>query len=691
MSTKVFFIDSADAQYTSEEFSWLQQIFLNEGIFGDSAGTLGLAVSQRGAGANMSVDVATGNALVELTKTARTWKVLFMNNAVVNVPIANNTSGSNRVDAIVVRIDVDTTPNSLKSNIGTIEVVLGSGVSALSDGAITTALGSDGWIRLANVTVTNGDTDITTGQIADTRVAVKTNESMVLAPKTINFTVQASDPSTLVEGMVWYNSTNHTLNFYNNSTVKQLGSSQGLFNPLVATAQSTPNMTLAVTQGIVRFNGVKINYAGGNSGSFTAPVTSGHKRIDLLCIDKTGTLSIVQGTSTAGTPSAPNYPNGMFVICEVYLRNGATSIKNTDDSSNGYIYLDSRGFVVEPSSFMGTGEDGDLVVASGVTNIDLGGLAVVTKNYRKIAITGTGQVTFSNPHANGTIIRLKSQGDVDLTSSTIPNIDASGMGGAGGAGSVQAVTTPNAGGNGNVGAGILDTLTTHGGNGVTGGVIVTANNLYSFSEVTLSRNLLTLICGSGGGGGSGGADGNSQGVSGGDGGRGGGALQINCGGYLNFTSALGVSVAGKNGANGVNKSSTNGASATGAGGGGSGGTCYILYNKLTSASGTINSAGGTGGTGGTSTDTGGGGGGVTILGGAGGGGAGSYAGAGGNGGAQTNDTNGNVGSNAGGARAGGGGGSGGSSAYNSTAVRTGGAGGSAGASENALVVKNNYF
>lgn len=343
------------------------------------------------------------------------------------------------------------------------------------------------------------------------------------------------------------------------------------------------------------------------------------------------------------------------------------------------------------SSFKGTGVDGDLTISSGVTNINLGGLAVVTKQYTQIAITGTGQVTFSNPHANGTIIRLKSQGNVSLTSSTIPNLDASGMGALGGTGSIQATTTPNAGGTGLVGNGILDALTTHGGAGVTGGVIVTANNLYSFSEVALARGLVTLMCGSGGGGGSGGADGNSQGVSGGDGGRGGGALQINCGGALNFTSTLGISVAGKNGANGVNKSSTNGAAATGAGGGGSGGTCFVFYNTLTAGTGTINSAGGAGGTGGQSTDTGGGSGGIVILGGAGGGGGGSYAGAGGNGGAESNNTNGAVGSNAGGARAGGGGGSGGSSAFNSTAVRTGGVGGSAGASENALVTKNEFF
>ncbi len=341
--------------------------------------------------------------------------------------------------------------------------------------------------------------------------------------------------------------------------------------------------------------------------------------------------------------------------------------------------------------FGGTGADGALVITSGTTTVDLGGASYYVLNYTSVSITGTGQLAFSNPASAGTIIVIKSQGDVTLTSSTIPNIDASGMGGAGGTGSAQAVTTPVTAGSGTTGIGIIDTLGTHGGQALTGGTIVTANNLYSFSQATMSRGLITLIAGSGGGGGGGGADGNSQGISGGDGGRGGGALQINCGGALNFTSALGISVAGKNGSNGTNKSFTNGAAGTGGGGGGSGGTCFLFYNSLTAITGTINSAGGTGGTGGNATDTGGGGGGVTLLGGKGGGGAGSYAGAGGNGGAETNDTVGTAGSAAGGARAGSGGGSAGSTTYNSTTTKNGAAGGTAGASEDSLKLINYFF
>lgn len=83
--------------------------------------------------------------------------------------------------------------------------------------------------------------------------------------------------------------------------------------------------------------------------------------------------------------------------------------------------------------FGGTGADGALTITSGTTNIDLAGSQIVVKNYTSISITGTGKLTFTNPHANGTVIIFKSQGNVTLTSSATPNIDLRLLGASGGA------------------------------------------------------------------------------------------------------------------------------------------------------------------------------------------------------------------------------------------------------------------
>lgn len=181
---KTYYINSTQALYDDAEFAWLQSLLLEEGVLADKNGTMGLSVTEKSGGADMSVDVGAGKALVEITKNGDTFKVVVENDASVNVPIAANSSGSNRIDAIVVRVDVDTEPNTLKSNVGTIERVAGTGVSALSDGAITSALGSDGWVRIADITVANAASSIVTADISDQRVKVSTNSAINLAGAT---------------------------------------------------------------------------------------------------------------------------------------------------------------------------------------------------------------------------------------------------------------------------------------------------------------------------------------------------------------------------------------------------------------------------------------------------------------------------------------------------------------------------
>src|SRR5579872_1519546 len=106
--------------------------------------------------------------------------------------------------------------------------------------------------------------------------------------------------------------------------------------------QSTPGMTLYVEAGAYFIGGTKVIYAGGNSPSFTAP--SSNPRIDLLVIDSSGTLSIVQGTENA-SPVAPTYPKDKIVLCEIYNRVSETSIKDSDDTVNGYVYNHVRPFL----------------------------------------------------------------------------------------------------------------------------------------------------------------------------------------------------------------------------------------------------------------------------------------------------------------------------------------------------------
>ena len=112
--------------------------------------------------------------------------------------------------------------------------------------------------------------------------------------------------------------------------------------PFGVVQQPVPNLTVNVASGSVIINGQVVTFSGGNSPSFTVPTTN--PRIDLLCLNSSGNLEIVQGTESAN-PTAPTYPTDKFVICEVYNRPTQTCIKESSDGVNGYIYKDVRGFV----------------------------------------------------------------------------------------------------------------------------------------------------------------------------------------------------------------------------------------------------------------------------------------------------------------------------------------------------------
>ncbi len=475
---------------------------------------------------------------------------------------------------------------------------------------------------------------------------------------------------------------------------------------LLTHQQSTPNLTFYVEAGVAYVGATRVIFAGGNTPAFTAPIAN--PRIDLVTIDNTGTIAIVQGTENA-SPVAPAYPAGKLVLCEVYNVVGETALYDAEQTGEGYIYNDVRpilgGAYIASSAqvaagaidgsnlsglgdissgagtipkanlpqlaspkFGGSGVDGVLDVTSGTTTINLGAADIVIKNYISINVASGATLNFSNPAPNGTIIILKSQGDVTIAGT----IDASGMGAAAGSGG----TAPNNGTSGNNGIAIEDTAVHYGvygwgeddTNAAVGGLAVgPSSSVYTLTAWSVSRKAIVLAPGSGGGG-AGGAQNAGTAGNGGAGGNGGGALYMECAGSLNFTGT--VSVAGQNGADGTNGG--------GGGGGGSTGMAVILYNSLTANTGTINSAGGNGGRGNQTTANAGGGGGA---------GAGSFYGAGGTGGKGGNNSNhSTAGGNGGGNGAGAGGGGG-----DSSAIGSGSLGGTGGSSSGGLVAPNTEF
>lgn len=135
----------------------------------------GLNVSQRGAGANMSVDVAIGDAIIQ--RSDGTYGHPAWNDAVYNQTIATADGSNPRRDIIVMYIDYGETPSTGVANntngVVKIKSVAGTAAGSPTDpsgATIQSSVGSGNpWIKLARVRVAAGATSISNSVIDDLR------------------------------------------------------------------------------------------------------------------------------------------------------------------------------------------------------------------------------------------------------------------------------------------------------------------------------------------------------------------------------------------------------------------------------------------------------------------------------------------------------------------------------------------
>jgi hypothetical protein len=125
-----------------------------------------LAVAQRGAGANMSVDVAAGLVVVPGTDIAGQGKYMGRLKNTVNVPIAAAPgAGLTRIDLIHAHIADATVIGGALNCLSVETPVVGTAVS--SNPAVPATPASS--VPLAQITVAAGTASITTAMIADVR------------------------------------------------------------------------------------------------------------------------------------------------------------------------------------------------------------------------------------------------------------------------------------------------------------------------------------------------------------------------------------------------------------------------------------------------------------------------------------------------------------------------------------------
>lgn len=143
----------------------VEAVFTTEGVTG---GANALKVSQRGAGANFSVDIAAGFAVITGDDATDQGRYICQNTSTANiaVPTTLPVSGT-RIHRVIARVKDKLHEASWSTYEWTLEVLedTGSGTPALPDSAITLAL----------ITVGTATPSITDGIITDQRTTAQTS------------------------------------------------------------------------------------------------------------------------------------------------------------------------------------------------------------------------------------------------------------------------------------------------------------------------------------------------------------------------------------------------------------------------------------------------------------------------------------------------------------------------------------
>lgn len=136
----------------------------------------GWKVTQRGAGANMSVDIAAGDGLLVLPSGA--YGFWGWTTATENIAVTPANPTNPRIDVVIAKINTSTTTTVTANSPNALEFQVMAGTPsgapvAMSDSAIQSSIGSGvAWVKLGTVTVDAAVGSIVTAKITDVRPAI---------------------------------------------------------------------------------------------------------------------------------------------------------------------------------------------------------------------------------------------------------------------------------------------------------------------------------------------------------------------------------------------------------------------------------------------------------------------------------------------------------------------------------------
>jgi hypothetical protein len=218
----ILFARSTNRVYTDEELNQVAGILFSDGVFNTKSATRedwktgGDFLIEPAGG--MSISAKAGVASVIATLGSISQRIVINEETPLAANVSSNVTIAVRADAVVLKIDQSVLTNDELNpegdNAVSLIVVSGSSATPLTDGEITTALGEDPFVRLADIYVPIGTSEILPSYITDRRELPEMTRAVKIKSDTISFYSLTEDPADPSQGDVWYNTTDGVLKMY---------------------------------------------------------------------------------------------------------------------------------------------------------------------------------------------------------------------------------------------------------------------------------------------------------------------------------------------------------------------------------------------------------------------------------------------------------------------------------------------
>lgn len=384
---------------SSEEVNGLATDLVSEGVVGTITNTSGVSPATGSFAVNATatpdanINISTGVAYVTGTPTSQNSQTLRVKCSTTGtLAISANSSGSTKYDWIYIKLDATKMANPAVGADDVATIVASRSTSASADDGTPPTYG----YPIAVVTVSNGFSTITNGNIRDIRTATSAATPNVSQ----NFSETSFD--FVASGCVW--------------------SGDSYASTLAA----------SMTAGVVYIGGARVTVLAVTARTFTA------SKDTYIDVDSAGTLTYTEVTNNAASPAltASNIRLGIVVSGGSSIA-AATSINQGQEnrvvptSTNSYSVTDSLGNLICPRDpqrrLLGYRQITTTISTSSATYVDMSGLTVpvIVPTGRKIEISieaqswsssGTGVGIYAAIVESSTVLTF-----VDNTSSSTAN------------------------------------------------------------------------------------------------------------------------------------------------------------------------------------------------------------------------------------------------------------------------------